>query len=71
MLGLNGLELLKKVKSSNSNVRTILMSAYNFEDELFQNKYGKSKKLSRQKIIHLQMKFSSHRNRENLPAVHG
>jgi two-component SAPR family response regulator len=33
MLGLNGLELLKKVKSSNSNVRTILRSAYNFEDE--------------------------------------
>ena len=48
MLGLNGLELLKKVKSSNSNVRTILMSAYNFE-ELFQNKYGKSKKLSKGK----------------------
>ena len=40
MPGLNGLELLKKVKSSNSNVRTILMSAYNFEDELFQ-KYMK------------------------------
>src|ERR1051325_7005259 len=31
MAGLNGLELLKKVKNSNSNssVRTILMSAYN------------------------------------------
>jgi len=37
MPGLNGLELLKKVKSSNLNVRTILMSAYNFEeDKLFQ-----------------------------------
>jgi len=37
MPGLNGLELLKKVKSINPNVRTILMSAYNFEeDELFQ-----------------------------------
>jgi len=37
MSGLNGLELLKKVKSINPNVRTILMSAYNFEeDELFQ-----------------------------------
>ena len=33
MLGLNGLELLKKVERSNSNVRTILRSAYNFEDE--------------------------------------
>ena len=33
MRGLNGLELLKKVKTSNPNVRTILMSAYNFEEE--------------------------------------
>jgi DNA-binding NtrC family response regulator len=33
MPGLNGLELLKKVKSSNPKVRTILMSAYNFEEE--------------------------------------
>jgi len=33
MPGLNGLELLKKVKSSNPEVRTILMSAYNFEEE--------------------------------------
>ena len=41
MAGLNGLELLKKVKNSNSRVRTILMSAYNFEeDDLFQ-KYVK------------------------------
>jgi DNA-binding NtrC family response regulator len=31
MPGLNGLELLKKVKSSNPRVRTILMSAYNFD----------------------------------------
>jgi DNA-binding NtrC family response regulator len=30
MPGLNGLELLKKVKTSNPKVRTILMSAYNF-----------------------------------------
>jgi DNA-binding NtrC family response regulator len=35
MPGLNGLELLKKVKSSNPNVRTILMSAYNFEEDKF------------------------------------
>ena len=41
MPGLNGLELLKKVKSSNRKVRTILMSAFNFEeDEKFQ-KYMK------------------------------
>lgn len=34
---LNGLELLKKIKSSSPNVRTILMSAYNLEfDELYQ-----------------------------------
>ena len=33
MPGLNGLELLKKVKSLNPKVRTILMSAYNFEEE--------------------------------------
>jgi len=37
MPGLNGLGLLKKVKGSNPNVRTTLMSAYDFEeDELFQ-----------------------------------
>jgi DNA-binding NtrC family response regulator len=37
MRGLNGLELLKRVKDSNSSVRTILMSGYNFdEDKLFQ-----------------------------------
>lgn len=41
MPSLNGLELLKKIKTSNPNVRTTLMSAYNFEeDELFQ-KYMK------------------------------
>ena len=33
MPGLNGLELLKKVKDFNPKVRTILMSAYNFEEE--------------------------------------
>ena len=37
MPGLNGLELFKKVRTSNAKVRTILMSAYNFEEEeLFQ-----------------------------------
>ena len=38
MSGLNGLELLKKVKDANPSVRTILMSAYNFDEQkLFQN----------------------------------
>lgn len=32
MSGLNGLELLKRVKDSNSSVRTILMSGYNFDE---------------------------------------
>ena len=37
MPGLNGLELLKKVKGANHIVRTILTTAYNYdEDELFQ-----------------------------------
>ncbi|HVD07386.1 MAG TPA: hypothetical protein VNB67_02995, partial [Nitrososphaeraceae archaeon] len=39
--GLNGLELLKKVKTSNPNVRTILMSAYNFEEEELYQEYMK------------------------------
>ena len=39
MPGLNGLELLKKVKSSNSKVRTILISAYNFDEDLLFLKY--------------------------------
>jgi DNA-binding NtrC family response regulator len=39
MPGLNGLELLKKVKTSNPNLRTILMSAYNFEEDILFLKY--------------------------------
>lgn len=39
MPGLNGLELLKKVKTSNHKVRTILMSAYNFDEDLLFLKY--------------------------------
>ena len=41
MPGLNGLELLKKVKISNPKVRTILMSAYNFDEDLLFLKYMK------------------------------
>ena len=41
MSGLNGLELLKKVKTSNPKVRTILMSAYNFEEEDLYQQYMK------------------------------
>lgn len=33
MSALNGLELLKKVKRVNPNVRTILMSGYNFDED--------------------------------------
>ena len=39
MPGLNGLEILKKVKTSNHKVRTILMSAYNFDEDLLFLKY--------------------------------
>jgi DNA-binding NtrC family response regulator len=39
MPGLNGLELLKKIKDSNAKVRTIFMSAYNFEEEELYHKY--------------------------------
>ena len=39
MPGLNGLELLKKVKDSSPRVRTILMSAYNFEEEELYQSY--------------------------------
>ena len=41
MPGLNGLELLKKVKDSKPKVRTILMSAYNFEEEELYQQYMK------------------------------
>ena len=41
MPSLNGLELLKKVKTSNPKVRTILMSAYNFEEEKLYQQYMK------------------------------
>ena len=43
MPGMNGLELLKKVKSSNPNVRTILMSAFNMEDNKLYEKYMKER----------------------------
>ena len=39
MSSMNGLELLKKVKTSNPKVRTILMSAYNFEEEELYQEY--------------------------------
>jgi DNA-binding NtrC family response regulator len=41
MPALNGLELLKKVKVSNPKVRTILMSAYNFDEDPTYQKYMK------------------------------
>jgi DNA-binding NtrC family response regulator len=36
MPGLSGMELLKKIKGSNRFVRTILMTAYTIDDNLFQ-----------------------------------
>jgi YesN/AraC family two-component response regulator len=39
MPSLNGLELLKKVKTLNPKVGTILMSAYNFEEEEMYQQY--------------------------------
>ena len=42
MPGLNGMELLKKIKDSNRFVRTILMTAYTIDDNLFQE-YTKKK----------------------------
>ena len=36
MPGLNGIELIKKVKNMNPLVRTVLMTAFEFDDELFQ-----------------------------------
>ena len=43
MPGMNGLELLKKVKSINPNVRTILTSAFNLEDNKLYEKYVKER----------------------------
>jgi DNA-binding NtrC family response regulator len=42
MPGLNGMELLKKIKESNRFVRTILMTAFTIDDNLFQE-YTKKK----------------------------
>jgi DNA-binding NtrC family response regulator len=36
MPGVNGIELLKRIKELNPLVRTILMTAFEFDDELFQ-----------------------------------
>lgn len=42
MPGLNGMELLRKIKDSNRSVRTILMTAFTIDDNLFQE-YTKKK----------------------------
>jgi len=42
MPGLNGMELLNKIKDSNRFVRTILMTAFTIDDNLFQE-YAKKK----------------------------
>jgi DNA-binding NtrC family response regulator len=36
MPGINGIELLKRIKELNPLVRTVLMTAFEFDDELFQ-----------------------------------
>jgi DNA-binding NtrC family response regulator len=36
MPGINGIELIKKIKELNPLVRTVLMTAFEFDDELFQ-----------------------------------
>jgi DNA-binding NtrC family response regulator len=36
MPGMNGIELIKRIKELNPLVRTILMTAFEFDDELFQ-----------------------------------
>jgi response regulator RpfG family c-di-GMP phosphodiesterase len=36
MPGINGIELLKRTKELNPLVRTVLMTAFEFDDELFQ-----------------------------------
>ena len=61
MPGLNGLELLKKVKDTNSSVRTMLMSAYLFSDDKRYQEYIEQgiidstidKPVSIQKLCHL------------------
>jgi DNA-binding NtrC family response regulator len=42
MPGLNGMEFLKKIKSLNPFVRTILMTAFELDDEIFKE-YSKKK----------------------------
>src|SRR5881628_3020700 len=42
MPGLNGMELLKKIRDSNQFVRTILMTAFEIEDKIFRE-YTKMK----------------------------
>ena len=37
MAGLNGLELLKKIKNTKPNVRTILISGFNVENQMFRD----------------------------------
>jgi DNA-binding NtrC family response regulator len=41
MPGINGIELLKRIKEMNPLVRTVLMTAFEFDDELFQKNVEK------------------------------
>ena len=52
MTGLNAIELLKKV-DINPKVRTILMSAYNFEEDELYQKYMKEPVIKLNNLIHM------------------
>jgi YesN/AraC family two-component response regulator len=39
---MNGIELLKKIKKIDPSIRTVLMAAFEFDDELFQRVYRKT-----------------------------
>lgn len=63
MPGLNGMELIKKTKELNPFVRTILMTAFEIDDNLFQE-YTKKEIINAflQKPIKLQELIKNYRN---------
>ncbi|HEY9398638.1 MAG TPA: response regulator [Nitrososphaeraceae archaeon] len=71
MPGLNGLELLKKVKTLSPKVRTILMSAYNFEEDELYQKYMNEAVIDSTIEKPVTMSRLSQRVREELDASKG